>query len=203
MSNITIRKVNCSTSQDVTVSKEIHLDLKKAASLRSILIAEETNNTLDKARKLLASKHEEVTQRFSESFNKYKSVTDTLESVLLLTNHYKQATEMDLLLKQVKLAANPITDQYTYIAEMNTILAQPEFNCQHSDAIPVVKATTKFMNTSDLATIIKEQQQRVPYLLTEIELADLHVRSLSSSTIAGYAETAANSKTLPSSDETS
>lgn len=202
MNNITIRKVNSSISQDIIVSKEINPDLETAASLRSIIIAGNTNNTLNKTRKAMAFKHDEAKQRFSESFNKYKSVTDTLESVVMLANHYKQATEMDLLLNQVKHAANSITDQYASLAEMNTLLAQPEFNCEQSDAILAVTTTTKFTNTSDLATIIKEQQQRVPYLLTEIELSDKTIRTLSSSTISGYAEAAAT-KTLPPFDETS
>lgn len=120
----------------------------------------------------------------------------------MLANHYNQVTEVDLLLNQVKLAANPITDQYANIAEMNTTLAQPEFNCEQSDTIPAVNTTTKFMNTSDLAAIAKEQKERVPHLLTEIELSEKTVRNLSSSTIAGYAEAAANSKAFTPSDET-
>lgn len=191
MNNITIRKVNSNISQDVVVSKETNPDLETAASLRSIILAGQTNHTLNKARKALAFKHEEAQQRFSETFNKYKSVTDTLESVLMLANHYKQATEMGLLLNQVELAASSITDQYANLAEMSTLLAQPEFNCEQSDEIPV--GTTKFTNTSDLATIIKKQQQRVPHLLTELELSDKTVRTLSSSTIASYAEAASNS----------
>lgn len=201
MNNTTIRKANFTISQDVT-SKEILADLETAASLRAILIARKTNDTLNRASKVLTCKHEEAKQRFAESFNKYKSVTDTLESVLMLANQYKQANEMDLILKEVKLAANPINDQYAKIAEMTTLLVQPEFNCEQSDAIPAVETTSKFMNTNDLATIIKEQQQRLPQLLTELEVSEKTVCTLSRSTLAGYAEAAVNTKTFTPSDGT-